>query len=99
MTKEYSRDSRSQGVGGSADATHRRGPILFESVPVVRSPGRSNRRAFLADMGMGFTGLVLGKMLADDGIVRANDAQVWMPPDGRPERTPKAKSVIWIFLV
>ena len=29
------------------------------------------RRTFLADMGMGFTGLVLGTMLARDGIVRA----------------------------
>ena len=45
---------------------------------------------------MGFTGLVLGKMLADDGILRADDARL---PTGNPEFTPKAKSVIWIFLV
>ena len=41
-------------------------------------PGSSHstsRRAFLADVGMGFTGLVLGKMLADEGVVRAGDAK------------------------
>lgn len=74
-----------------------------QGVNTPRSPGsiaqHMNRRAFLADMGMGFTGLVLGKMLADDGIVRAGDARVWLPPDGQPQVTPKAKSVIWIFLV
>ena len=76
----------------TALGTHRRTDVL-------RSPGHMNRRAFLADVGMGFTGLVLGKMLADDGIVRANDARVWLPPDGQPQISPKAKSVIWIFLV
>jgi hypothetical protein len=63
------------------------------------SPTRLRRRAFLADVGMGFTGLVLGKMLADDGIARAGDTKVWGPPDGTAEFTPRAKSVIWIFLV
>ncbi|MBS0263198.1 MAG: DUF1501 domain-containing protein [Planctomycetes bacterium] len=60
---------------------------------------RPNRRTFLADVGMGFTGLVLGKMLADDGVVRGNDAAGWVPPDGNPHFEPRAKSVIWIFLV
>ena len=32
------------------------------------------RRSFLADCGMGFTGLALGAMLQRDGIVRAADA-------------------------
>ena len=36
--------------------------------------GRVRRRTFLADMGMGFTGLALGSMLADDGILRAAEA-------------------------
>ena len=58
-----------------------------------------SRRAFLADVGMGFTGLVLGKMLADEGVVRAADQKLWLPPDGTPQFTPKARSVIWIFLV
>lgn len=57
--------------------------------------GRVNRRAFLADVGLGFTGLALGAMLQRDGF--AADAK-WSPPDGRPHHTPKAKSVIWVFL-
>lgn len=57
-----------------------------------------SRRAFLADLGMGFTGLALGAMLARDGIVRADTEPAWSPPDGRPQFAPKAKSVIWIFL-
>jgi hypothetical protein len=57
------------------------------------------RRAFLADIGMGFTGLALGEMLLRDGVCRAGEAAVWTPPDGHPHFRPKAKSVIWIFLV
>src|SRR4051812_11885492 len=63
------------------------------------SPGRSSRRAFLADVGMGFTGLALGAMLAREGIVRGSDVGNWLPPDGKSQFAPKAKSVIWIFLV
>ena len=48
------------------------------------------RRSFLADTGMGFTGLALGAMLARQGIVRAGEAAA--PPAA------KAKAVIWIFL-
>ncbi len=55
------------------------------------------RRSFLADTGMGFTGLALGAMLFKDGVARAEDS-AWRPPDGKPHFTPKAKSVIWIFL-
>ncbi|MEX0704293.1 MAG: DUF1501 domain-containing protein [Planctomycetales bacterium] len=51
------------------------------------------RRSFLADTGMGFTGLALGAMLAGDGVARADNPA----PDGRPHFEPKAKSVIWIF--
>lgn len=58
----------------------------------------SSRRAFLSDVGMGFTGLVLGAMLADEGIVRASEVEDWQPPNGRPHSTPKAKSVIWLFM-
>ena len=53
------------------------------------------RRAFLADMGMGFTGLALGAMLQRDA--RANES-LWVPPDGQPHFAPKAKSVIWLFM-
>ncbi len=63
-------------------------------------PGVS-RRSFLADTGMGFTGMALGALLFQDGVARAATAPhapAFQPPDGRPHRTPKAKSVIWIFL-
>jgi hypothetical protein len=58
----------------------------------------TNRRAFLSDIGLGFTGLALGAMLADEGVVRA------APPVGNAadqlgiHHAAKAKSVIWIFL-
>jgi len=55
-----------------------------------------HRRAFLADLGMGFTGLALSAMLHRDGF--ASTAPAWSPPDGRPHFTPRAKSVIWLFM-
>src|SRR5258708_4494935 len=55
------------------------------------------RRSFLADTGMGFTGLALGAMLFRDGVARAESARLGKP-NGNPQATPKAKSVIWIFL-
>lgn len=60
--------------------------------------GRIQRRQFLSDVGMGFTGLALGAMLQRDGIVRANEAEEWAPPTGEPHFAPKAKRVIWVFL-
>lgn len=59
--------------------------------------GRIRRRTFLADVGMGFTGLALGAMLHGEGILRADEAE-WTPPNGQPQFAPRAKSVIWIFL-
>ncbi len=57
--------------------------------------GRHHRRLFLADVGLGFTGLALGAMLNQDGL--ANDpAQVIQ--NGQPHFPPKIKNVIWIFL-
>src|SRR5713226_9150579 len=56
------------------------------------------RRNFLADLGMGFTGLSLGPMLSRDGIARAATAG-WQPPDGKPHFAPKAKRVIWLFMI
>jgi hypothetical protein len=46
---------------------------------------------------MGFTGLALGAMLHRDGF--ANDAAAWSPPNGMPHFSPKAKSVIWLFMI
>src|SRR3954469_782735 len=60
-------------------------------------PGIS-RRSFLADTGMGFTGLALGAMLFRHGVARAEPISAWRPPDGKPHFAPRAKSVIWIFL-
>lgn len=62
------------------------------------SSGGIHRRQFLADFGMGFTGLALGAMLARDGVVRADASPHWQPPDGLPHFAPKAKSVIWLFM-
>ncbi len=55
------------------------------------------RRSFLSDTGLGFTGLVLGAMLFRDGVARGDDSAVHIP-SGKPHFTPKAKSVIWIFM-
>ena len=55
----------------------------------------NNRRDFLSDLGMGFTGLALGAMLQRDGLARDGS---WSPPTGRPHFAPKAKSVIWLFM-
>jgi hypothetical protein len=44
-------------------------------------------------MGMGFTGLALGAMLQEDGIVRADDADAL-----HAHFAPRARSVIWVFL-
>jgi hypothetical protein len=55
-----------------------------------------HRRAFLADLGMGFTGLALAALLHRDGY--ASPTQPWAPPDGKPHFAPKAKSVIWLFM-
>ena len=59
-----------------------------------RCPGVT-RRSFLADTGMGFTGLALGAMLARGGVARLPAAETAR----RPRRlAPKAKAVIWIFM-
>ena len=58
----------------------------------------STRRAFLADMGMGFTGLALGAMLHGDGVARADGVADWALPDGRPHHPPRAKRVIWLMM-
>ena len=57
--------------------------------------GRS-RRVFLSDTSMGLTGLALGTMLP--GRAGASD-DVWIRPDGKPHFQPKAKRVIWLFML
>jgi len=53
------------------------------------------RREYLSDLGMGFTGLALGAMMAQD----AHAAETgWKTPIKMPHNTPKAKNVIWLFM-
>ncbi len=59
--------------------------------------GGVRRRAFLADVGMGFAGLALGGMLARTGS-SGRTKRPWMPPTGEPHSSPRAKSVIWLFM-
>ena len=61
-----------------------------------RCPGVS-RRSFLADTGMGFTGLALSALLYKHGYAKA-PAEPSHLPTGTPHYRPRAKSIIWIFL-
>jgi hypothetical protein len=72
---------------------------MLQKTPQACCCGRVSRRAFLADLGMGFTGLALGAMLHRDGVVRA-DVTGTAPhgPGELPEMRPRAKSVIWLFM-
>ena len=56
------------------------------------------RRRFLTEINRSFTGLAFGAMLAQEGAARASEHTVWQPPDGHPHFTPKAKSVVWLFM-
>ena len=67
------------------------------SQPSHRCRGVS-RRSFLADTGMGFTGLALGAILFKNGVARAEEHATYAAPSGDPHFRPRAKSVIWIFL-
>ena len=71
-----------------ATRPHHHGPIC----------GRIRRRTFLADVGMGFTGLVLGAMLHRDHPAGAAPASTSVPPSGLPHFPPKASRIIWVYL-
>src|SRR5882672_272904 len=58
---------------------------------------RRSRRIFLADTSMGLTGLALGSLLP--GKAAAAESDVWTPPNGKPHFAPKAKRVIWLFML
>ncbi|HEX8911616.1 MAG TPA: DUF1501 domain-containing protein [Humisphaera sp.] len=74
---------------------------------------RLPRRAFLADLGMGATGLALADLLRRDGVVRAAEVPPPAAAAGRgaaghakaavaaavPHFAPRAKRVIWLFMV
>ena len=88
--------------------------MSFESDAHLSCCNARNRRAFLADFGLGFTGLALGAMLARDGVFRAavaaGEAESGETAGGRrgPSKDagataglhhrPRVKSVIWVFL-
>ena len=57
----------------------------------------TGRREFITDVGMGFTGLALSAMLQQDGF--SSETGDWRPPDGRPHFKPRAKNVIWLFMM
>ncbi|MCH2203404.1 MAG: DUF1501 domain-containing protein [Fuerstiella sp.] len=56
------------------------------------------RRTFLADVGLGCSGLALGALLNQDGFAREGAETAHVQPDGLSHFTPKAKNVIWVFL-
>jgi hypothetical protein len=59
------------------------------------------RRAFVNEMGLGLGGVALSAMLYRDGFAQDGGGvpNGWKPPDGRPHFTPKAKNVIWLFMI
>jgi len=63
---------------------------MIEHLPT----NRASRRRFLAGTGMGFTGVVLRSMFAEEGF--GNEGSV---EPGRLHFAPKAKNVIWLFMV
>src|SRR4051812_8014416 len=49
-------------------------PQRLRDGAVMQSCQQRHRRAFLSDVGMGFSGLALGAMLARDGVARAEES-------------------------
>lgn len=60
--------------------------------------GRFSRRQLLADYGMGFTGLALGALLGQEQRATASPL-IEAVSEGQPHFAPKAKSVIWYFML
>lgn len=63
---------------------------------------RSSRRAFFSDVGMGFAGMALGSLLSHEGHNSARAAEHSMKSqilEQMPHFAPKAKSVIWLFMI
>jgi hypothetical protein len=66
------------------------------------SQSQQPRRAFLSDLGMGFTGLALGAMLDKEKSAQAETKTSTKPSirfGAEPQFKAKAKSVIWLFMV
>jgi hypothetical protein len=61
---------------------------------------RFPRRVLLKDLGMGMTGLALAELLHRDRFAAASSVGAGIaPPDGKPHFAPKAKRVIWLFMI
>ncbi len=73
-----------------------RHPHPPHSIPTSPHGAGKGRRTFLADVGMGLTGIALGSLLQRDGLVRG--AEPTAPPV-IPPIAPRAKSVIWYFML
>jgi hypothetical protein len=59
---------------------------------------KSHRRAFLSDAAR----IALASMLCRDGFAAGEpgvSTPGYRPPDGKPHFAPKAKSVIWLFMI
>ncbi len=63
--------------------------------------GRVQRRDFLSDLGRGLGGIALNAMLARDGVSSAADstAAPTTVPSALAKIAPRAKSVIWLFML
>jgi Protein of unknown function (DUF1501) len=60
----------------------------------------STRRGFLTDLGTGLAGVALSAIAARDGVSHAaTPADGMIVPDGRPNFAPRAKNVIWLFMI
>ncbi|HUP81841.1 MAG TPA: DUF1501 domain-containing protein [Pirellula sp.] len=57
------------------------------------------RRNFLSHLGSGVSGLALNSLFSQNSNQASSDVNAFSPPDGDPHFRPRAKSVIWIFLV
>src|SRR5271166_595894 len=58
----------------------------------------SSRREFLADLGMGFTGLALGAMLHQESVARGAEIAPASHPNIQPRRPPRGTRVIWLMM-
>src|SRR5947207_5651417 len=75
-----------------------RGPKMNKPDANIGGCPGVTRRSFLADTGLGFTGLALGAMLAGEAAKAEAHTAGYVAPNGRAQSTPKVRSVIWIFL-
>jgi hypothetical protein len=63
----------------------------MQNLPFQSDVDPRSRRAFLTELGFGFGSVALGAMLGREGLAGS------LPP--RPQCAPRAKSVIWLFMI